>query len=38
MDRPSALNAPGLSFVFDRMELQGRAAVRAPEEMEHVLF
>ncbi len=38
MDRPLALNAPGLSFVFDQMELQGRVAVRAPEEMEHVLF
>jgi hypothetical protein len=38
MHHPSALNAPGLSFVFDQMELQGRAAVRTPEEMEHVLF
>ena len=38
MDRSSALNAHGLPFVFDQTELQGRAAVRAPEEMEHVLF
>ena len=27
-----------LPLVFDRMELQGRAAVCAPEELEHVLF